>query len=284
MSKRVNQNPWKFFIPLVRITSTLSVVLFLLLGLAGRSQAQYAWQNVPVPGGGFVAGLVYSRAVSGLIYARADIGGFYRWDSATSLWIPLTDMFGINQVTYFGGESIAPDPTNANIVYAAAGMYEGSGDGVILSSTNQGNTWSTNTIPVPMGGNEDGRQAGERLVVDPNLNSILYFGSRSHGLWKSTNSAASWSQVTAFPTNGDAGYGITYEIFLPGGNPGAGAETIFVGVDSMNAGNSSLYRSTNAGASWAVVPGGPTNMITPHASLGTDGNLWVVYNSGGYGP
>ena len=159
MSKRVNQNPWKFFIPLVRITSTLSVVLFLLLGLAGRSQAQYAWQNVPVPGGGFVAGLVYSRAVSGLIYARADIGGFYRWDSATSLWIPLTDMYGISQVTYFGGESIAPDPTNANIVYAAAGMYEGSGNGVILSSTNQGNTWTINSIPVPMGGNEDGRQA-----------------------------------------------------------------------------------------------------------------------------
>ena len=155
---------------------------------------------------------------------------------------------------------------------------------MILSSTNQGNTWTINSIPVPMGGNEDGRQAGERLVVDPNLNSILYFGSRRNGLWKSTNSAASWSQVTSFPTNGDAGYGISYEIFLPGGNPGAGAETIFVGVDSMNAGNSSLYRSTNAGGSWTVVPGGPTNMITPHASLGTDGNLWVVYDSGGYGP
>ena len=284
MRKRVNKNPWMFSIPSARITLAVPAFLSLLLGFAGRSYAQYAWQNVPVPGGGFVAGLVYSRAVSGLIYARTDIGGFYRWDSATSLWIPLTDMFGINQVTYFGGESIAPDPVNANNVYAAAGMYEGSGNGVILSSTNQGNTWTINSIPVPMGGNEDGRQAGERLAVDPNLNSILYFGSRRNGLWKSTNSAASWSQVTSFPTNGDAGYGITYEIFLPGGNPGAGAETIFVGVDSMNAGNSSLYRSTNAGASWAVVPGGPANMITPHASLGTDGNLWVAYDSGGYGP
>ncbi len=258
--------------------------LWLVFACSQALAQTYTWQNVPVPGGGFVAGLVYSRAVSGLIYARADIGGFYRWDSATSLWIPLIDMYGISQVTYFGGESIAPDPTNANNVYAAAGMYEGSGNGVILSSTNQGNTWTINSIPVPMGGNEDGRQAGERLVVDPNLNSILYFGSRDNGLWKSTNSAASWSQVTSFPTNGDAGYGITYEIFLPGGNPGAGAETIFVGVDSMNAGNSSLYRSTNAGGTWTVVPGGPTNMITPHASLGTDGNLWVAYDSGGYGP
>ena len=272
------------FIKSCHQTVLLFFLLFCLFQPKSAFSQAYTWNNVPVPGGGFVAGLVYSRAVSGLIYARTDIGGFYRWDSATSRWIPLTDMYGINQVTYFGGESIAPDPVNTNNVYAAAGMYEGSGNGVILSSTNQGNTWTINSIPVPMGGNEDGRQAGERLAVDPNLNSILYFGSRRNGLWKSTNSAASWSQVTSFPTNGDAGYGISYEIFLPGGNPGTGAETIFVGVDSMNAGNSSLYRSTNAGASWAVVPGGPTNMISPHASLGTDGNLWVAYDSGGYGP
>ncbi len=51
-----------------------------------------------------------------------------------------------------------------------------------------------------------------------------------------------------------------------------------------SSGNSNLYRSANAGGSWAVVPGGPTNMITPHASLGTDGTLWIVYDSGGYGP
>src|SRR5208337_4945584 len=132
--------------------------------------------------------------------------------------------------------------------------------------------------------NDDGREAGERLAVDPNNNAYLYFASRNNGLWKSTNSAGTWAQVNAFPVNGDANYGLSYEIFLPGGNPAGGAETLFVGVESTNSGNSNLYRSANAGGSWAVVPGGPTNMITPHASLGTDGTLWVVYESGGYGP
>jgi xyloglucan-specific exo-beta-1,4-glucanase len=48
-----------------------------------------------------------------------------------------------------------------------------------------------------------GRGMGERLVVDPNNNNILYFGARSgHGLWKSTNAGATWSQVTAFPDAG----------------------------------------------------------------------------------
>ena len=244
----------------------------------------YTWTNVVIPAGGFVAGVDYSPVSQGLLYARTDIGGVYRWDSATNLWIPLTDMFSNSQYNNYGGESIAPDPVNANNVYVAAGMYETSGNGVILSSTNQGNSWTINDIAVEMGGNYDGREAGERLAVDPNMNSILYFASRSNGLWKSANSAATWNQVTAFPVEGDATYGLTYVIFLPGGNPAGGAETIFVGVDAMNSGNSNLYRSTNAGGSWTLVPGGPTNMITPHASLGTDGNLWVAYDSGGYGP
>jgi len=49
-------------------------------------------------------------------------------------------MFGSSQYTYYGGESIAPDPVNANNVYIAAGMYLTNGNGAILSSTNQGNS------------------------------------------------------------------------------------------------------------------------------------------------
>lgn len=48
-----------------------------------------------------------------------------------------------------------------------------------------------------------GRGIGERLAVDPHLDSVIYFGARSgHGLWKSTDSGASFSQVTSFPNIG----------------------------------------------------------------------------------
>jgi len=44
---------------------------------------------------------------------------------------------------------------------------------------------------------------GERLAIDPNLPTTLYFGARSgNGLWKSTNSGATWAKVTAFPSVG----------------------------------------------------------------------------------
>jgi hypothetical protein len=266
-----------------------AVVFFLLTFARPAFSLGYNWQNVPIQGGGFVPGLVYSPVQSGLLYARTDVGGFYRWNSTAGQWVQLTNMFTGTQTenNYFGGESIAPDPVNPNIVYAAAGS-NGSVN-AILSSANQGTTWTINSVSFAIKGNDDGREAGERLAVDPNLDSILYFGSRSNGLWKSTNSAATWAQVTNFPVNGDADYGISWVIFpKPSGgygNPsGSASSTIYVGVMAMSSGNSNVYYSTNAGSTWSLVAGGPSNMITPHASLGTDGNLWIVYGSGGYGP
>ncbi len=270
-----------------RAFRSLLVSVILFFGLRGLADAQsYNWQNVVIMGGGFVPGLAYSPVSQGLLYARTDVGGFYRWNNSVGQWVPLTDMYGPTQANNYGGESIAPDPVNPNVVYAAAGS---SGTGAILSSTNQGGSWTVNSIPVSIAGNNDGREAGERLAVDPNLNSILYFGSRWQGLWESTNSAASWSQVTSFPVLGDTGYGLSWVLFPPPtngyGNPsGSASATIYVGVLAMSSGNSNVYRSTNAGASWTLISGGPSKMVTPHASLGTDGNLWIVYDSGGYGP
>ncbi|HTC20338.1 MAG TPA: carbohydrate-binding protein, partial [bacterium] len=236
-------------------------------------------------GGGFISGIEASPAQQGLIYARTDVGGAYRWNDSTSTWTPLTDMFPMSQGNYLGIESLAPDPQNANNVYAAAGMYlTGNGNGVILSSTNQGSSWTINTIGVPMGGNATGRGMGERLAVDPNLDSVLFFGSPNNGLWKSTNSAASWTQVTAFPTDGDANYGLSLVVFDgQGGTSGTASATIFVGVAAAAGAGTNLYESTNGGTSWAEVTGGPTGLFPRHASLGPDGNLWVAFGND-YGP
>jgi hypothetical protein len=54
-------------------------------------------------------------------------------------------------------------------------------------------------VPFRMGGNENGRGVGERLAIDPNDNDILYFGSRSAGLWMSQDAALTWKRVDSFP-------------------------------------------------------------------------------------
>jgi xyloglucan-specific exo-beta-1,4-glucanase len=248
-----------------------------LFGLPPLVFAQsYTWKSVVTPAGGTITGIVYSLAAQGLIYARTDMGGSYRWDNTNKVWIPLTDWLG--DWNLYGVDSIAADPKNANNVYAAIGQSYSGTTGSIIASTNQGAAWTQYPIAVTIAGNNGGNNAGERLAVDPNLTSTLYFGTRYNGLWKSTNSAATWSRVASFPVNGDSGNGLSWVVIDPHGTSGSASATIYVGVEAVGSGNSNVYRSTDGGANWSVIPGGPTSMITVQGSLGSDGTLWMSYN------
>ncbi len=122
-------------------------------------------------------------------------------------WVPLTDGYPASLGNYLGGESIAPDPSNANIVYAAAGMYESSGNGRHPQLLQPGGELDGQHAGRADGRQRHGARDGERLAVDPNNGAILYFGSRGSGLYKSVNSGGSWTKVTAFPTTGDVATG-----------------------------------------------------------------------------
>jgi hypothetical protein len=259
----------------------------------------YAWKNVAIKGGGFVSGIIMSPALAGLAFVRTDVGGAYRYDPTNQRWTPLTDWVGNRNAGLMGIESIALDPVNPNDVYIAAGQYLTAGYGTILSSTDMGQTWTQNGISAPMGGNADGRSMGERLAVDPNLTSTLYFGSRNAGLFKSTDSAQTWTLVSGFtdPTTGlpicgttngcvasgnnsaGTGYGLTFVAFDPStGSPGSATPAIYVGVGMLT--GPSLYRSTDAGATWAAVVGAPAGMMPHHAVLDGCGDLYLTYNNG----
>src|ERR1700761_9215847 len=109
----------------LKTTTLLTLVLINIAFTKVKAQSTYTWNNVTILGGGFVPGIVFSPVSKNLIYARTDIGGFYRWNAATGAWIPLNDAESTYNLT--GGESIAPDPVDSNVVYMAAGMYLSSG-------------------------------------------------------------------------------------------------------------------------------------------------------------
>jgi hypothetical protein len=140
-------------------------------------------------------------AVANVLYARTDVAGAYRWDNANSKWIPITDMFNFTEGGFQGVESIALDPTDANKAYLVGGMYVNSGNARLYKSLNKGATWTYVELPFPAGGNNAGRAIGERLMVDPNKPSIIFYASRSQWLWKSTDSGATWKQVTGLSTS-----------------------------------------------------------------------------------
>jgi len=255
--------------------------------------ATYTYNNVQIVAGGFIDGIVAHPTTQNLFYLRTDIGGAYKYvPSATAgaigTWQPLLDFLPASQDNYLGVESIALDPTNPQNLYLAVGTYAESfgTNGAFLISNNQGSTFTTVPAPFKMGSNDNGRNAGERLAVDPNLPSTLYFGSRLNGLWKSTNSGTSWSQVTSFPvTSTTSGVGVVFVDFVKAsGTSGSATPVIYVGVSDSGATYATLYRSTDGGNTWAAVPGAPsgvTGLYVNHGTLGPDStaNSTAIYLS-----
>ncbi len=244
-------------------------------------------------GGGYVSGLIFHPTSANVLYARTDIGGAYRWDQAASAWTPVTDGlgFGAAESRFHGIESIALDPNNDQLVYMMTGMYTFEGNGRLYISSDRGDHWTHVDVPFAMGGNNPGRAMGERLMVDPNKPSILFYGSRTAGLWKSGDAGQSWSQVSSLSSLklspdqiSAAGGGMGIDLVLyDTGTKGSGSatQTIYAGIAPDYAGaaglSSSLYKSGNGGASWTPVPTEVAGFHVPHMVRNKDGMMYVAF-------
>ena len=220
-------------------------------GRAAAAQA-YTWRTAAIGGTGFITGVLFHPKVKGLAYARTDIGGAYRWDDTAQRWTALTDHLGWDDYNLLGVEAIAVDPANTSRLYLALGAYAQSwaGNGAVLRSADRGATWSRTDLSVKLGGNEDGRGTGERLLVDPRDSAVLYLGTRHDGLLKSTDQGATWA-TAPFPAAANAsGQGITFLV--------AAERVVYAGWGD---GGSALYR-TRDGVTWEPVPGQPSAAAT----------------------
>jgi len=75
--------------------SFLLAVMIAMVSRAAFGQANaagYTWSNVYTGGGGgYIPNIIFNPSQQNLIYARTDIGGAYKWNSTTNLWVPLMD-------------------------------------------------------------------------------------------------------------------------------------------------------------------------------------------------
>ncbi|WP_406160676.1 WD40/YVTN/BNR-like repeat-containing protein [Streptomyces canus] len=224
--------------------------------LQGRAEAAsvsptYRWRTAVIGGTGFVTGVLFHPTVRGLAYARTDIGGAYRWDDRSARWTPLNDDLGWDDWNLLGVEAIAVDPAHPNRVYLSLGAYAQSwaGNGAVLRSEDRGATWARTDLTVELGGNEDGRGAGERLLVDPRDSDTLWLGTRHDGLLKSTDRGVTWKAVSFPATPSATGQGITLLVAV--------GRSVYAGWGDSDGTAANLYRTVD-GATWEAVPAQPS--------------------------
>ncbi len=239
------------------------------------STGSYAWKNVEVGGGGMVTGIALHPKVQNLVYVRTDVGGVFRWNEATGSWIPLSDGFDKTQAGYFDTEAIAIDPQDPKVVFIAAGNGKttSSEQSAILKSSDQGASWKVLKTDINIYGNGDLRSSGERLAVDPNNSSVVYFGSREQGLWRSTDGGTTWAQITGLP-NGAAPQGVGWVAFDPtSGSSGTSSKRLWVGIAKEG-----VFQSDDAGATWKnILKNDTTGYYMGDVSVTSRGTMYVSF-------
>jgi len=255
------------------------------------------WQNVKFGGGGYVPGLIFHPTSPNVLYARTDIGGAYRWNAATSTWTPITDGFGAEEGFFNGSESIALDPNDDQRIYMSTGLYASEASAARLyMSTDRGDNWQHVDLPFPVGSNNQGRAIGERMMVDPNNPAVLFYGSRTAGLWKSADHGQTWAQVASLSNvkmtqaqinagQFSSAMGVEGVLFDTGTKgTGSATQTIYTAVAPDYAGvaglNYNLYKSTDGGATWTGVTTPVAGYHIPHMVRAKDGMIYIAFTQG----
>ncbi|HZZ20819.1 MAG TPA: xyloglucanase [Opitutaceae bacterium] len=280
-----------------RVPALLSLIALACLAAFPAAAApapgvdHYTFKNVAIGGGGFVTGIIFNPSEKGLVYARTDVGGAYRMDAKSGAWVPLLDWAGQKDWNLYGVESLATDPVDPRRVYIAAGTYTNArvSNGELLRSEDYGANWKRSPLPFKFGGNEAGRGNGERLVVDPNDNKVLFLGTRNDGLWRSHDFGANWSHIESFPDidevlpSRDPGshvyvpqhVGINIILFdSRTGSSGSPTPVIYAAASTPNA---SIFRSTDIGRHWAPIEGEPLGLRPIRMALSKTGILYIAY-------
>ncbi len=253
------------------------IAVSIICGTASMADSP-AWSPLGDLEGGAPSSLAIDPSSSNRLYA-----GFYRKIYRTTdggaTWIPSSA--GLDQVNIM---ALEVSPHDQSVLAAGSNRQ-------IYRSTDLGDTWSLSSDGIALGG-EFSRSS---IVFDPISPTMVFWGSRTGGVFKSTDGGASWnpandglsgtsvSRLLVDPTISGTLYalldGEIYKTTDSAGlwqpsSVGIGDSVVDLALDPSNpqtlfaaVGYSALYRSTNGGDSWSeLVSVHPGSELRVHPS------------------
>lgn len=196
----------------------------------GNWVAKGPFNGSPIGGIGRINRLTFDPNDPNTIWAGAPAGGLWKSTDAGNSWTSNTDL-----LPNLGVSDIAIDPTNTQVMYMATGDKDG-GDTYsygVLKSIDGGLTWNSTGLTH----NVSQLIRINDIYVNP-TNTNIVIASTSQGIYRSTNAAATFTQVQSGNFN---------SIEQKPGNP-----DILYNSTIINA-SSDIWRSTNNGVSWVQI-------------------------------
>ena len=154
-------------------------------------QMTYEYKNAPIPGGGYINGILYHPTVPDVLYIRTDIGGTYRFDAREERWIPLSNHATMLQQEETAPVALALDAKYPRRIHMMCGALDGK-YGLLCTSNDYGEHFDKFKVPVYVKGNQPGRGTGNKLVVDPTDSEVLYYASQRDGLLRTMDGGETW--------------------------------------------------------------------------------------------
>ncbi|HYQ86157.1 MAG TPA: T9SS type A sorting domain-containing protein [Bacteroidota bacterium] len=159
-----------------------------------------------------------------LVYASAYGSGVFKSTDGGSTWV-ITDSATINHFP----RTLIANPSNAGLVFA------GTDDGVYKTATG-GLSWQASNNGIRA------RTSIRSMAMDPTNPNILYVGTDSLYLFKTTDAGGSWTNYT------NANGFLPQDVFIRSVTIDYNApSTVYAGADSGR-----VYKSTNGGVSWLL--------------------------------
>ena len=255
------------------------------LGILSSTDGGTSW-SLSDPGGVFFGAHIAQVAIdpsnSSHMFAATN-QGLYVTSNAGASWAKPTD----TSYAGVGGNitAVVIDLSTPSTVYIGGGVA------TVAKSTDGGVHWTAVNSGITLPNASHAPYTA--LAIAAPAPSTLYasVGSTDPGaLYRTTNGAASWSQVSA-PDYTNGGYAYTGTT----SSGGAGDYDNAVAVDPTNpshvlAGGVTVVETTNGGTTWSNLNGQPffgggTNLLHPdqHAlAFGPDGKVWIGNDGGVY--